>query len=441
MSAPRPTRASAAVVLLLTPALVLTALPAAAQEAESSAAEASGVQALRVFLDCDRCDFDFLRREVVHVNYVRDRRDAQVHVLVTTDRAGAGRQFTLNFIGLGAFEGVEQKLVYTSSNTDTDDERRRGFARIFQLGLVRYVLDTPMADGLRISYDPPEELPSQAARPEDDRWDFWVYRVGANTNLREEQRQDSQSLSGRLNASRVTEAWKMNFGANGNYSSANFELEDGEILESVTRDFRLGGQIIKSLGPHWGAGVGASGRQSTFLNLDRAYRVAAAVEYNLYPYSLSSERELTFSYFVGVSRLHYEEVTLFDKLEETRPNHGLIVSYDVERPWGEADVTLDFSQFVDDSSKYDAEIFGRVNYRIFRGLSLSVFASASVVRNQIYLPRRGATDEEVLLRLRALETDSRFGFGLGLNYTFGSIYNNIVNSRLSRGSRGFTRIF
>ena len=33
-------------------------------------------QALRVFLDCNRCDRDYLRREITFVNWVRDRRDA-----------------------------------------------------------------------------------------------------------------------------------------------------------------------------------------------------------------------------------------------------------------------------------------------------------------------------------------------------------------------------
>ena len=432
-----------AAVLLLFSALVLPSLSSAQETASGTTAttdsgsEAGGRQALRVFLDCDRCDFDFLRRKVVHVNYVRDRRDAQVHVLVTTNRAGAGRQFTLNFIGLGAFEGVGQKLLYTSSNTDTDDEERRGFARIFQLGLVRYVLETPMADGLQVSYQPPQELPSQAARPEDDPWHFWVFRAGANTNTREEQRQDSQSFFGRLSANRVTEEWKINIGVSGSYNSTNFELEDSEIFTDVNRNYRFGSSVIKSLGAHWGAGLGAGAHRSTFLNLDSAYRVTAAVEYNLFPYSLSSERELTFSYFVGLTRFNYEEVTIFDKLEETRANQGLIVSYELERPWGESDVSLDYSHFLDDFSEYAAQVSGEINYRIFRGLSLDVFGSASLVRNQIYLPRRDATDEEILLRRRALETDSRYSFGMGLSYTFGSIYNNIVNTRLSR----FTRIF
>jgi len=39
---------------------------------------------LRVYLDCDACDFDYLRTEVTFVDYVRDRQDAAVHILVTS---------------------------------------------------------------------------------------------------------------------------------------------------------------------------------------------------------------------------------------------------------------------------------------------------------------------------------------------------------------------
>ncbi len=419
----------------------MPASSASSQETPTAEGDLNGEEALHVFLDCDRCDFDFLRREVVYINYVRDRRDAHVHVLVTTERAGAGWEFTLNFIGLEGFAGIEQKLVYTSSNTDTGDERRRDFARIFQLGLVRYVLDTPMARGLQVSFQATEKSASQAVSPEEDPWNFWLYRVSANTNLSEEERQESQSLFASLNASRVTEAWRMNLGANAQYRKNSFEFEDGEVFESVTRDYRLGGQVIKSLGPHWGAGLGASSRKSTFLNLDSALRVAGAIEYNVYPYSESSERKLTLTYFIGVSWLDYEEETIFGKLEETRGNHGVIVAYDVERPWGESNVSIDFKNFLDDFQQYNAQIFGRISYRIFRGLSLNLSGSASLIRNQIYLPKGGATDEEILLERRSLATDSRFRLGLGFNYTFGSIYNNIVNSRLTRGGRGFTSIF
>src|SRR4029079_13764031 len=84
-----------------------TAAPAAAQAAPPAR------QMVRLFLDCNRCDDDYLRKEVTFVDYVRNREDADVHLLVTTqDTGGGGTQFTLKFIGLGRYQGQDQTLVY-----------------------------------------------------------------------------------------------------------------------------------------------------------------------------------------------------------------------------------------------------------------------------------------------------------------------------------------
>src|SRR4051794_16966689 len=89
----------------------------------------------RVFLDCPRCDDDYLKKEVTFIDYVRNREDADVHVLVTTqETGGGGAQWTLKFIGLGRFQGQDQTLTYNSPQTATPDEIRAGFAEIFRLG-------------------------------------------------------------------------------------------------------------------------------------------------------------------------------------------------------------------------------------------------------------------------------------------------------------------
>ena len=46
---------------------------------------------LRVFLDCGPCDEEFLRQTIVFIDYVRDRTDADLHVLVTTQGTGQRR--------------------------------------------------------------------------------------------------------------------------------------------------------------------------------------------------------------------------------------------------------------------------------------------------------------------------------------------------------------
>jgi hypothetical protein len=60
-----------------------------------------------------------------------------------------------------------------------------------------------------------------------------------------------------------------------------------------------------------------------------------------------------------------------------------------------------------------------------------MFGLVSYVRDQLYLPAGDATEEEVLLRLRQLETSYFYQVSFGVSYTFGSIYNSVVNPRLN----------
>ena len=435
------------------PALALLALASLAGPAPALETT-EGTEALRFFLDCDSgCDFDFLRSQITYVNWVRDRQDAEVHVLVTSEFGGNSREFTLNFIGLERFESIDQRLLFSSASIETDDERRRGFARVLELGLVRYVLETPQAEGLIVDFKNGEgqgerhgdhfhpEPNTLVADPEDDPWNHWVYRIRMETDFRAEDRRDSQSYQASGSAGRTTDMWRMGMGAYYSYRESNFEFEDGSTYRSVSHSTNYFGRVIRTLAPHWGLGVGASSRQSTYLNLDNSYRTAAAVEYNIFPYSESSEREFTFAYFIGGARLDYEEVTVFDKLSETFADQGAFIAFGMERPWGEAHLDLQYSHFIDDFDRSRIEFSSDVEYHILRGLSFDVYAGVSRIRDQIYLPKGGASDAEVLVARRQLETDLTFRGGIQLRYTFGSIYNNVVNSRLSSDSGGFSRIF
>ena len=221
--------------------------------------------------------------------------------------------------------------------------------------------------------------------------------------------------------------------------NAPIEFDSGSTLKDISRRSNLSAWGIKSLREHWGIGLGARGERSSYRNLDRSARVAGALEYNLYPYSQYAERSLTFGYFVGATRLNYETQTILGELEEFRADQGLFIEYDLEQRWGDIGVDIKASHFLDDMDLYRISIKGDIDYRIVRGLDISFWAEASLVRDQIYLAAGGTTDEEVLLGRRALDTEFETKVGLSLKYTFGSIYNNAVNTRLSGAS--FTRLF
>ena len=386
---------------------------------------------LRIFLDCEECDDDYVRREIEFVDYVRDRKEADVHILVTTQDTGAGgEEWVLRFIGLGRFNGVNDELKYTSLQTTTDDEERAGYTRVLKLGLVRYASSTPVAERLQVIFkEDPGVKKTATAKPAADPWNFWIFRLQASASVDGEQREKQQNYSGQLTANRVTAAWKVNTQIEFDWEEERFTLSDGRKLVDKAHDHEANALVVKSLGEHWSAAVRGRAASSTFLNQDRAYRAGAGVEYSFFPYRLSSRKELTAQLTLGVNRFNYIERTIYGKLQETVADVQFITGFDVTQPWGSADVTLDTLTYLHDTARHRLELDGELDARLFKGFSLSVGASVSRIRDQLYLPAGDATDEEILLRRRQLATDYRYEFSVGFSYTFGSIFNNIVNTR------------
>src|SRR5262245_61244397 len=266
--------------------------------------------ALKVFLDCNSCDVDFLRTEITFIDYMRDRRDADVHVLVTTqETGGGGTEYTLKFIGLGPFVGVEQTLRYSAPQTATADERRKGIADVIRLGLVRYVSESPQAQRLKITFSPEE---GAAKKPgQKDPWKLLVFRTNVGGSFNGEQSNTNRSLRGSASANRTTDDWRLSFSANADYRSEEFQLSDEETFETVTRNSGGEATIVKSLTQHWSAGLLGNLQSSTFLNYDLRLRIAPGLEYNIFPYSESTRRMLTFQYTAGFASHNYREETIY----------------------------------------------------------------------------------------------------------------------------------
>lgn len=385
---------------------------------------------LRVFLDCQSlfCDFDHLRREIGFVDWVRDREVAEIHVLGTSQgTGGGGREFTLTFIGRARFAGQQDTLRFISNATDTQTEERDALTRTLKLGLVRFAAGTAIADRIVITYDAPSvDVP---AVPTDDPWNFWVFEFGVGGSIRGEEQQRNYSVNGRIEANRVTEAWKVGLFARAGYDRSEFEFELDSTFINRSRNIFFRGQSVWSLGAHWSAGFVAWSDVSTFRNFRFSLQGGPSVEFNVYPYSESSRRALTIQYTVGVAYFDYDSVTVFGKESETLPKHVLEVGGGAQQPWGNVFVRVEASQFLNDPAKHRIELLGGFNLRLFRGLQLNLFGSVARVKDQINLPAGELSPEEILLRRRQLGTEFEYRVNMGFNYTFGSIFNNIVNPR------------
>jgi hypothetical protein len=422
----------ALVVFATAMSLAFAARPAAAQPAAARGP-------LRVFIDCDveGCDFDFFRTEIPFVDYVRDRQDAALHVLVTNQSTGGGGlAYVVNFIGLRDLAGIGDTLSYVSPASATPDDRRRGLVSTIKLGLVRYVARTGGGDRLHISDQGVAPMASPTAAAKRDPWNLWVFRVGANGNFSGEQSFHATSLRTSTSANRTTEAFKIRVTMNANYNESKYTFSDGSRFASYSHSYGTSELAVKSLGPHWSAGQRASMNSSTFLNQKVTLRAAPTVEYNIFPYSESTRRQFTAEYAVGLNAFRYEDTTIFNKISEVRPDQTLTLSLGLKQPWGSVNTSLTGASYLDDLSKNRAELFNSFDIRLFKGFSVNMFVSASRLRDQLYLARGASSDEDVLVRQRQLATSYSYFAGVGLSYTFGSVLNNVVNPRFEGASGG-----
>lgn len=420
------------------PSLLPAALLACLWAVPANAQDSSASQLLRVFIDCFECDTEYLRQTVQFVDYVRDRTVADVHVLVTTQgTGGGGRAWTVKFIGLGRFEKVERTLTFNTGPTASNDDRRKEFARIFRLGIASYAAESSAGAQLDVQWIKPGT--AKPALPSEDPWNYWVFRTNLGGNRDGEESTSFSSYRLSFSANRTTEQWKISFSTSGNYNKSEFDLgeEGGGRITSTSQSWSINSLIVKSVGPKWSIGGRSSVSHSSFSNNDKVFTVAPGVEFSVFPYSESSRRSLTMLYTIGVSHYDYKDVTIFDKLTESVPNHSLNTSLGLRQPWGSVGTGVTLSQHLNKLERYRISTFAHADVRLFKGFSFNVFGGYDRIRDQIALRKGGATPEEVLLRRRQLATGHSYNLGFGISYSFGSIFNTVVNPRFGGGGGQF----
>lgn len=419
-----------------------------AQDTAATAAVAPAASVLAVYLDCrEGCDRDLIRTEITWVNWVRDRTVADVHVLITNQSAGAGGdEYAIAFLGARTMADRGDTLFVHTNPTTTFDERRRAISRSIALGLVQFAARLSTGSALQVTHVVSEAGVPLRATPANDPWKAWVFEIELDGSTSGERAYESRELQSQFSADRVTAAWKSNFSYEYNYrlsratvvdvDSVGVELE-AETFTNVLRDWDIQAGQVKSMGQHAGLGADVEVASQIFRNQKLRSTARVSVEYNIFPYADNSRRELTFRYGVGASGFQYRDTTIYGHIREVLPLHFAELSYRTRQPWGNASLNVEHRNFLTDASKRSTEINGNMSVRIFRGFSVNMGGSYNWIRDQIYLPRGSQNTVDVLLRRRALATGFEFNLRAGVSYTFGSIFNNVVNPRFEEPGRRY----
>ena len=381
----------------------------------------------KVFIDCDFCDEDYIRQNITFINYVRDRKVADVHLLVTVQETGSGGdKFTLTFIGQNKFSHMSDTLSFTTKPDDTGDEIRAMGNKYIMMGLIPYISKTPIAKAITIDYEEKKELTAV-----EDKWNNWVFNLNFNGYFQGQESVISNNLMASAEAVHITPDLKIEMDIYFMNSTSKYILEN-ETITGLTQYKSFDALLVKSLNEHWSVGGFAEFFSSYFSNIKMAYELSPAVEYNLFPYSESTRKQLRFLYKLNGIYNTYNDTTLYNKMEESLFGQSLGVALSLKQPWGSISAYLQGSHYFHDLSLNRLHMSSELRFRLFKGFSVYLYGSASLIHNQISLPKEGASDEDVLLKQKQLATQYQYWGSMGITYTFGSIYNNIVNPRFGK---------
>lgn len=413
---------------LLPVALALLAAPAVLAQSPD--------RPLTTAVDCPGyvpgCDIDFFQTEVGFARFVRDQADADVYVLIVDeDTGGGGERYTLFFEGRrGPVAGRRDTLVTTTPPAASDDEQRRALLGRLALGLAGFASRTALANRISVTYDAPDAGATGAEAEEaDDPWNSWVFQIRGNGFFSGQSQSQQYNVFGSFSAERVTEDLKVSVRPTASYNRSDFELSDGSTFTSDNASYGLSSILVFSLSDHWSAGGTARLSRNTFSNYDFRAVPQAAVEYNLYPYAEATQRQVRFLYQAGVEVVAYQDTTVLLQTEEVLPRHGAGVAAEFTQPWGSVDAGVEASQYLSRPDRYSVGIGGGVDLRLFRGFSLRVDGSYTYVQDQINLRAERADDGQILTGDQELATSFNYFASVGVSYSFGSIYNQVVNAR------------
>lgn len=382
-----------------------------------------------IFIDCQMyCDWVYIKQEIQFVNYMQNRQEADIYILATRQRTGAGgSEVQLAFNGNGEFSTIKDTIIYFTDPNATDAINREQFVKELKKGLLQFLVQTPMID--QITYEVKTQEGGDIDNEEvDDPWNNWVFNIGGNGWFSGESTYSSVELMGRINANKITNEHKIELSSFYNFDKSTFKLTGGD--ESFIREsYNIRLLYVKSLGPNWSVGFTTRTGSSTFGNTDLSTTIKPAIEFNIFPYKEASTRRFSFYYSIGPEYYNYTDTTIYDLLSETRLRHGIDMEFNQTQKWGNVSLDIGAQQYFHNFKLFNAYINPNIEWQIVKGLSINMGGYASFVTDRINIAKADISDEDIILNIKQLDTSFTYFTYFGINYRFGSKYNNIVNPR------------
>ena len=385
---------------------------------------------INLFIKCDRCDNNFLKNEISYVNHVREQGLADIQLFIYRNRnANNGNRYSLDFIGKNSFSDKKITLILDTNPKFTSDEVRNALKKKIDVGLIYFLVESDISDKITIKYDTLINNNNNSKKLSSDKWKNWVFQSAGSVNFENETSRNESNVRLELDADKITNKIKLQFDIDFDRSISKYESQNNTYLSKRNRK-SIQAKSVWSINDKWSAGFNAGASGDTYQNINYRYYFMPAIEYSFFPYYEFIRREMVLNYRIGYGYRNYIEETIYDKFEENVYLHQLAFETRFRQPWGEIYTNLRGKTFLQDPSKNSFSLDSWFSIRVFEGLSLRFGGEIEIIRDQLSLPKGNASIEDLLLQQQEIATDFRSEFRISISYTFGSAFNNYLNSRL-----------
>ncbi len=382
-----------------------------------------------LYLDCQQCDYNYIRQELRFVNYVRDQQQADIHLFITAQVTGdGGTEYELSFFGQEYFSEMNYIFTHNVGRDMTSSEIRESLNVAIVTGLAPFLKKASLDEFFTIQYDEPDE--TYLLKNEiNDPWNNWVFELYAgNMQFNMESNQRRLNTNWGFFADRLTDTWRIHLRPYFAYILTEIDHDD-KTHRHVVIGNGFNSHVVKSLTDHWSTGLYANYTTRTDLNFKHRLQINPGIEYNVFPYREVSRRSIVFNYSTGYTYADYFDLTIFNKTRENLFNHRLQAIVNYHQPWGSINAGLTGSQYFHDSDLRRLASHIRLSIRLVEGLSLSFQSNFDIIRDQLALRAGDLELEDIILAQQEMATDFSFSGLIAISYTFGSDFANVVNTR------------
>ena len=378
---------------------------------------------LKAYLDC-RCDQNYLKQQTSFLDHVRDQNLADIEIFILDVRNPTGtRSFEIKIDGNNEYQEISSSVLVSGYANDTSSTLRDKLLNKLKLALV------PFLDKANYNLNVDVDSNFDDLTVNDDKWKNWVFELSGSYNDDKEETRKTNRYELEFEVDKLTPDWRIGMEIKRNESKGKYFSND-DVYTSSRKTTSFSGRVVKSVSDHFSAGVFLGAYQNTYENIDLNRYIAPAIEYSFYPYRDVLSKEITLAYRIGVGKRNYIEKTIYGYEKQKLSSQTLSLNIRFRQKWGNISSYLNATQFLNDGTKKRFSLRSDLDLRVFEGLAVRFSGNINLIREQYSLAAVSNSIEELLLQQRQIATDYKTNFSVGLSYTFGSIYNSVINTRL-----------